>query len=275
MKGKIVSCGGYLPEKKLTNQDITKMVETSDEWIRTRTGIIQRFIMAENQTVSDMALEASLIALKNIEGEVDGIIFGTSTQDLSFPSSACILQGKLNETGKIIAKGFAFDIIAACAGFVYGVTLANSMIKTGIAKRILVVGADAVSRAIDWNDRNTCVLFGDGAGAVVKAVFKHAIVKMSSSIETLLKESNITKDDIQFIIPHQANLRILEGVAHRLEMPQEKFIATVDKHANTSAASIPLALYEALKEGKIKKNDLIVFEAIGGGLAWGGVLLRW
>ena len=319
MKGKILSCGGYLPAEKVTNDDIAKKIDTSDEWIRTRTGITQRFIMAKDEKVTDMALKASLIAMEGIE-EVDGIIFATSTQDLSFPSSACILQRKLKESGKN-AHGFAFDIIAACAGFVHGVGVANSMIKTGMAKRILVIGADAVSRALNWEDRETCVLFGDGAGAVVieatpesdtsgiidaklvadgtygeilrttsgpadrgeplyismkgKEVFVHAVKKMSSSISDLLEKNNISKEDVDFVIAHQANIRILEAVAKDLAMPENKFIVTIDKHANTSAASIPLALWETQKENKIKRGDTVIFEALGGGLAWGGVLLKW
>ena len=319
MKGKILSCGGYLPANKVTNDDLAKTIETTDEWIRTRTGITQRFIMAKDEKVTDMALKASLIAMEGIDA-IEGIIFATSTQDLSFPSSACILQRKLKESGKN-AYGFAFDIIAACAGFVHGVAVANSMIKTGMAKRILVVGADAVSRALNWEDRETCVLFGDGAGAVIieateasdpsgiidaklvadgtfgeilrttsgpadrgeplhismkgKEVFVHAVKKMSSSISDLLKENNINKEDVDFVVAHQANIRILEAVAKDLAMPEEKFIVTIDKHANTSAASIPLALWETQKENKIKKGDTVIFEALGGGLAWGGVLLKW
>jgi 3-oxoacyl-[acyl-carrier-protein] synthase-3 len=319
MKGKILSCGGYLPTKKLTNDDISKLIDTTDEWIKTRTGITQRFIMDKDQKVTDMALEASLIALEGIS-EIDGIIFATSTQDLCFPSSACILQRKLKEKG-IKAEGFAFDVIAACAGFVYGVATANSFIKSGMGGRILVIGADAVSLALNWEDRETCVLFGDGAGAVVieavpenetsgimdvmlkadgtygdilrttvgptdkntplhitmkgKEVFIHAVKKMSDSIEVLLQRNNISKDEVSFVIGHQANSRILHSVAETLKMPKEKFIVTIDKHANTSAASVPLALWETLKENKIKRGDIIVFEALGGGLAWGGVVLRW
>jgi 3-oxoacyl-[acyl-carrier-protein] synthase III len=319
MKGKIISCGGYLPVQKLTNDDLAKTVDTSDEWITTRTGIKQRFIAAENQAVSDMALEASLVALENIN-EIDGIIFATSTQDLSFPSSACILQRKLIEKGKKV-NGFAFDLIAACAGFVYAVSNANAMIRTGLAKRVLVIGADAVSRAIDWNDRETCVLFGDGAGAVVveatenddprgiidceikadgryteilrttcgptqknvplhiimegKKVFVHAVEKMSNSIQNLMNKNNITESDLNFIVPHQANIRILEAVSTKLKIPEEKFVMTIQKHANTSAATIPLALWEVQKQNTIKQGDTIILEALGGGLVWGGVLLKW
>jgi 3-oxoacyl-[acyl-carrier-protein] synthase-3 len=319
MKGKIISCGGYLPNIKMTNDEISKKIDTSDEWIRTRTGITQRFIMPEIQQVSDMALEASLIALEGIES-IDGIIFATSTQDLSFPSTACILQRKLKENNKQ-AEGFAFDIIAACAGFVYAVSIANSMIKSGLGKRILVVGADAVSRALNWEDRETAVLFGDGAGAVVieavpeseesgiidceikadgnfteilktssgptqknkplhiimkgKEVFVHAVKKMSESIQSLMNRNNIKESDIKFIVAHQANIRILEAVAKDLKIPSEKFVITIDRHANTSAATIPLALWETLKEGKIQRGDTLIFEALGGGLVWGGVLLKW
>ena len=319
MKGKIISCGGYLPSIKVTNDELSKKVDTSDEWIRTRTGITQRFLMPEGQKVSDMALEASLVALEGID-DIDGIIFATSTQDLSFPSSACILQRKLIEKGKNI-HGFAFDIIAACAGFVYAVSTANSMIKAGLGKKILVIGADAVSRAINWEDRETCVLFGDGAGAVVieavdeksesgiidceiksdgrfteilrtscgptekneplyiimkgKEVFVHAVKKMSESIKHLMQKNGLSNNDISLIIPHQANVRILEAVAKELSISQEKFVITIDKHANTSAATIPLAMWEIMKENKIKKGDTIILEALGGGLVWGGVLLKW
>jgi 3-oxoacyl-[acyl-carrier-protein] synthase-3 len=321
MKGKILSCGGYLPKTKLTNDDLVKIknVDTSDEWIYTRTGIRQRFILEDGLKVTDMALEASLIALDGIEG-IDGIIFATSTQDLAFPSSACILQRKLREAGKNV-NGFAFDVIAACAGFVHAVVIANSMIKSGLAKKILVIGADIVSKILNWEERETCVLFGDGAGAIVieavpesdvsgiidgklmadgdlgsilktnggivdrdeklhiemkgKEVFVHAVKKMSESIEELISKNNITKQDVDLVIAHQANVRILEAVAKTLEMPLEKFVVTIDRHANTSAASIPLALWETLKEDKIKRGDTIIFEALGGGLVWGGVLLKW
>lgn len=333
MKGKILSCGGFLPGDPLTNEELSKKVDTTDEWIQTRTGIKQRYIMPSGQYVTDMAFEASLIAIENLKNDkslseeersekaIDGIIFSTSTQDLCFPSSACILQGMLKKKG-IKVEGFAFDVIAACAGFVHGVTLANSMINSGLGKRILVIGADAVSRALNWEDRATCVLFGDGAGAVIieavsdenesgiiacelkadgdfteilrtnrgvitetdeklkilmdgKAVYVHAIEKMTSSIVNLIHKGNLEKKDIDWIIPHQANARILEAVAKRLEMPMEKFVVTIDRHANTSAGTIPLALWETLKTGKIKRGETMIFEALGGGLAWGGVLLRW
>jgi 3-oxoacyl-[acyl-carrier-protein] synthase-3 len=321
MKVKILSCGGYLPKQCLTNDDLVtiKKIDTSDEWIRSRTGITQRFIVAEGEMLSDMALEASLIALKDIES-IDGIIFATSTQELAFPSSACLVQKKLKQAG-VKVTGFAFDIVAACAGFVYGVATANSFLKSGLGKRILVIGADTVSKAINWKDRETCVLFGDGAGAIVieavsdkeesgildcslladgtlghllqttagltdrdkplyilmqgKEVFIHAVRKMTESIETLIARNNLKKEDIDWIIAHQANIRILEGVADKLQMPKEKFIITIDKHANTSAATIPLALWETLKQDKIKRGDTIIFEALGGGLTWGGILLKW
>lgn len=319
MKAKILSCGGYLPKTRITNDELSKTVNTSDEWIRTRTGITQRFIALEGEQVSDLALEASLIALEGIES-IDGIVFATSTSDLVFPSAACILQRKLKERG-INVGGFAFDVSAACAGFVYAVTIANSLIKTASAKRILVIGADVVSKALDWSDRETCVLFGDGAGAVVmegtdvkdvsgiidtsikadgtygnilkttagvtdrsnplhikmqgKEVFIHAVKKMSDSIKELMLRNGLSKQEVDFIIAHQANLRILSAVAEKLEMPNEKFIATIDKHANTSAASIPLALFETLKANRIKRGDTIILEGLGGGLAWGGVLLKW
>lgn len=318
LTSKIIGVGGYLPDKIITNFDLEKIVDTTDEWIKTRTGITKRHI-AENQTTSDLAIEAIKDAINNAnidKNDIDLIICATTTPDLTFPSTACIIQNKLGIEKNIIA----FDIQAVCCGFVYALSIANDIIKSGKIKTAIVVGAEKMSSLIDWKDRTTCVLFGDGAGAIVlqstneentgiidtelyangnyidmlktsggtstnkvagnilmdgKAVFKHAVEKMSSSIQTIVKNNNLTLEDIDFIIPHQANYRILSMVAEKLNIPNEKFIITIDKHANTSSASIPLALNEAIKQNKIKKGDLLIFEALGAGFTWGSVLVRW
>ncbi len=310
---KISSWGGYLPPKKLTNHDISQFVETSDEWIVQRTGITQRFFANDNQSTSDLALESALISLKG-RTHIDAIIVATTTPDLTFPSTACILQGKLKERG--ISSNFAFDIQAVCAGFVYGIVNAYSHILAGFAKSVLVVGADTMSRVLDFEDRTTCVLFGDGAGSCIvelddenshnclitaslhseshtqmlqttsgvstkgsglltmngQDVFKHAVSKMYSSINELIEKAGITKEEIDFIVPHQANIRILDAIAKKMDMPEEKFIKTIHKHANTSSATIPLAMWE--ESAKFKTGDLIILEALGGGLTWGGVVFK-
>jgi len=318
LTSKIIGVGGYLPDKIITNFDLEKIVDTTDEWIKTRTGITKRQI-AENQTTSDLAIEAIKDAINNAnidKNDIDLIICATTTPDLTFPSTACIIQNKLGIEKNIIA----FDIQAVCCGFVYALSVANDIIKSGKIKTAIVVGAEKMSSLIDWKDRTTCVLFGDGAGAIVlqstneentgiidtelyangnyidmlktsggtstnqvagnilmdgKAVFKHAVEKMSSSIQNIVKNNNLTLEDIDFIIPHQANYRILSMVAEKLNIQNEKFIITIDKHANTSSASIPLALNEAIKQNKIKKGDLLIFEALGAGFTWGSVLVRW
>lgn len=315
---KIIATGSYLPEKIVTNQDLAKLVDTSDEWIVERTGIKQRHIAAEGQFTSDLAFKAAQNAISSSEisaQDIDLIIVATTTSDLTFPSTATILQAKLGAT-----KAFAFDIQAVCSGFVYALNVADNFIKTGQVKTALVVGAETLSRIVDWNDRNTCVLFGDGSGAVLlqaseeknsgilsaklnsdgtltdilkttggasfnkqvgviemagKEVFKHAVEKMSTSVIAALEKVGLTTKDIDLLIPHQANARILSSVAKKLGLSDDKVIITLQNHANTSAASIPLALDYANKKGLLKKGQLIVLEALGGGLTWGSVILRW
>ncbi len=317
IKSKIIGTGSYLPEKFLTNSDLEKTVDTTDQWIVERTGIKKRHIAAENEMTSDIAFKAAQKALDNsgLKGEeIDMIILATTTPDLTFPATATTVQARIGAK-----SAFAFDIQAVCCGFVYAITTANNFIKSGQVKNALVIGADTLSRIVDWKDRNTCVLFGDGAGAVVlqssnddsgiissnlhsdgslnnilktsggpasnqisgfiemsgKEVFKHAVDKMSKSVLEALADANLTIKDIDLLIPHQANARILSAVADRLELPEEKVVITVQDHANTSAASIPLALDYANSQGKLKKGDIIVLEALGGGLTWGSVVLKW
>jgi 3-oxoacyl-[acyl-carrier-protein] synthase-3 len=294
------------------------MVETSDQWITSRSGIKKRHIVADNELTSDMGY---IVAKQAIEesglkaDDIEMIILATTTPDLTFPSTATIIQSKLG-----IKHGFAFDIQAVCSGFVYALSTANSFIKSGQVKNALVIGAESLSKITNWKDRNTCVLFGDGAGAVVlsatnnqnegilasnlysdgnygdllkttggtglsgtsgymtmagKEIFKHATEKMSQCVIDIVKKVNLEVKDIDLLIPHQANARILLAVAKKLKLAEEKVIITVDKHANTSTASIPLALDVALKERKIKKGDIVVLEALGGGLTWGSVVIRW
>jgi 3-oxoacyl-[acyl-carrier-protein] synthase-3 len=315
---KITATGSYVPSKIVTNFDLSKEVETSDEWIVERTGIKQRHIADKSELTSDLAFKASqnlLDTYKMKAEEIDMIIVATTSPDLTFPSTACILQNKLKAH-----KAFCFDVQAVCSGFIYALSIANNFIQNGSAKKVLVVGSETLSRIVDWNDRNTCVLFGDGAGAVMleasteencgiisyslhsdgslidilktsggssfnqkagfiemsgREVFKHAVEKMANSVLETLAKVNLSVDDIDLLVPHQANLRILNSVATRLKIPAEKIIITVENHANTSAASIPLALDFANKNNKIKKGDLIVLEALGGGLTWGSIALRW
>ena len=317
MNAKIIGVGSYLPDKVLTNFDLEKLVDTTDEWITQRTGIHERHIAAENQTVSDMALEAVKRALVNAQistTDIDMIICATTTPDLTFPSTACLIQNQLGLDKPIIA----FDIQAVCSGFVYALTIANDMMRGGKIRHAVIIGADKMSSLIDWKDRSTCVLFGDGAGAVIlkateetgvidaeikangtysdilkttggtsttaaagnilmdgRGVFKHAVEKMTLSIKEITARNSMTLDDIALIVPHQANYRILSLVAEKLNIPDDKFMLTIGEHANTSSASIPLALDVALKQGKINKGDSIILEALGGGLTWGAVLIRW
>ena len=318
LKAILKGFGGYLPERVMKNSDLEKMVETSNEWIVTRTGIEERRIAAQDETTSDMAFKAGEVAIKNSgleKDDIDGIIVATTTPDLTFPSTAVLVQSKLG-----IKKGFAFDMQAVCSGFVYAMTVANSLIKSSQAKNILVIGADKLSCITDWTDRNTCVLFGDGAGAVVlsaeetekekgilstsiysdgslsdllkttggvsttqtagfmtmqgREVFKHATNKMSGVVIESLEKAGYEVKDMDWLVPHQANLRILQAVAKKLKFPEEKVVATLTRHANTSAASIPLALWETSKEGKFEDGQLIVLEALGGGLTWGSLVVR-
>lgn len=314
----IISSGSYLPEKIVTNFDLEKTTDTTNEWIVERTGINQRHIAGENELTSDLGFFAAKNALINAGLEaldIDLIILATTTPDLTFPSSATTIQAKLGAK-----NAFAFDVQAVCSGFVYALNVADNFIKAGQIKNALVIGADILSRIVDWSDRNTCVLFGDGAGAVVlqsvedknigilasglysdgslnsilntsggvsssktsgfiqmqgKEVFKHAVDKMTKSVIDVLAKVNLQPKDIDWLIPHQANARILSAVAKKLDLEEEKVIMTVAQHANTSAASIPLALDFALKNNKIKKGDLIVFEALGAGLTWGAIAVRW
>ncbi|APR98503.1 beta-ketoacyl-ACP synthase III [Wolbachia endosymbiont of Folsomia candida] len=317
-KSFILSTGSYLPEKILTNDEISLKVDTNDEWIRQRTGITQRHIAGEGELTSDLAVKAAKNAIKNAEisaNDLDLIIVATTTPDKTFPSCATIVQNKLE-----CENAFAFDVQAACSGFIYAVTVADSLIKSNNKiKHALVIGAETMTRIVDWEDRSTCILFGDGAGAVIiksemnvassrgiiatnlhsdgnvdilctnggisstgnsgticmngREVFKHAVDKLTALIEETLKDNNLKITDIDWLIPHQANIRIIEAVAKKLEFPVEKVINTVDKHANTSAASIPLALDYAIKESKIKPGSLTLLISIGAGLTWGSVLL--
>jgi 3-oxoacyl-[acyl-carrier-protein] synthase-3 len=315
-------CGSYLPKRIVTNDELAKKMETSDEWIRQRTGIRQRHIAADGEFTSHLALKASERALAHAgvkASELDLIVLATATPDETFPATATRVQQGLGMT-----RGAAFDVQAVCAGFVYGLAVADSMIKSGIASTALVIGAETFSRILDWNDRGTCVLFGDGAGAIVmkgeqggggpadrgvlanalhsdgrqhdilyvdggpsstrttgllrmegKEVFKHAVVNMAAVVGEVLKMANLTPADIDWLVPHQANKRIIDGTGRKLGLPAERVVVTVDKHANTSAASIPLALDTAVGDGRIKKGDLLLLEGIGGGLAWGASLVRW
>jgi len=307
MFSKIIGTGGYLPKKIVTNKDLESTVDTTDQWIVERTGIKQRHIAEENETTSSMAVQASIDALSsaNIQPEdVDLIIVATTTPDQIFPSTACIVQNKLK------IKAPAFDIQAACTGFVYAVSIADNYIKAGLNKNILVIGAEKYSNLLDWNDRSTCVLFGDGAGAVILSaqsepgiisthihadgkyndllsvennhikmkgneVFKVAVNTLSKLVDETLSINNMKKSDIDWLVPHQANLRIIKAAAKKLSMSLDQVVITVDKHANTSAASIPLALNEAVKDGRIKRDQVILLEAFGSGFTWGSVLLRY
>ncbi|NHB76839.1 beta-ketoacyl-ACP synthase III [Rhodobacter calidifons] len=313
--------GHYLPERVVPNSEFEAIVDTSDEWIRSRSGIERRHFAADGQTTSDLATRAAQAALADagIDGsQIDAIIVATSTPDLTFPSVATMVQAALG-----ITRGFAFDIQAVCAGFVYALANANALIVSGQATRVLVIGAETFSRLMNWQDRTTCVLFGDGAGAVVleavegtgttadrgilatdlnsdgrykdilyvdggtstgttghlvmegKEVFRHAIEKLAETARTALDRAGLTPEDVDWIVPHQANIRIIEGTAKRMQVPMERVVVTVQDHGNTSAASIPLALSVGKQRGQIKPGDLLVMEAIGGGLAWGSVVLRW
>ncbi|WP_151719620.1 beta-ketoacyl-ACP synthase III [Gemmobacter serpentinus] len=313
--------GHYLPERVVPNSEFESMIDTSDEWIRSRSGIERRHFVAEGQTTSDLGTRAAQAALAQAglsAEDVDALIVATSTADLTFPSAATMIQARLGMT-----KGFAFDVQAVCAGFVFALANANALIVSGQAKRVLVIGAETFSRLMDWTDRGTCVLFGDGAGALVleaqdgagtaadrgilstdlnsdgrqrdilyvdggvstgktghlrmqgKEVFRHAVEKLAETAHTALEKAGLTSEDVDWIVPHQANIRIIEGTAKRMQVPMDRVVVTVQDHGNTSAASIPLALSVGVERGQIKQGDLIVTEAIGGGLAWGSVVLRW
>ncbi|ADO56021.1 3-oxoacyl-ACP synthase [Paenibacillus jamilae] len=321
----VIGTGKYVPEKILTNKDLEEIVETSDEWIVSRTGIQERHIAAPEQATSDLAYEAAVKALESAgmtAQDLDLIIVATVTPDMAFPSTACILQDKLGAKGAA-----AFDLSAACSGFVYGLATATSFIKTGIYNNALIIGADCLSRITDYTDRNTCVLFGDGAGAVVigevpegrgfqsfdlgaegaggtllkleaggsrlpasadtlenkqhyiymngREVFKFAVRVMGTATVDVLEKAGMSKDDIDLFVPHQANIRIIQSAMQRLDLPEEKVVINVNKYANTSAASIPLALVEAAEEGRMKEGDRILMVGFGGGLTWGASVLIW
>ena len=311
--------GHYLPQRVVENSEFEDTLDTNDAWIRSRTGIERRHFATKGETTSDMGTKAAFAALENAglsPDDIDAIILATSTADLTFPSAATMVQNGLG-----MQHGFAFDVQAVCAGFVYALATANSMIASGQANRVLVIGAETFSNLMDWSDRGTCVLFGDGAGAMVlavqdnatsnrgvlainlrsdgrykdilfvdggvsknttghlrmqgKEVFRHAVEKLSNTALEALEQAELTTDDVDWIIPHQANKRILEGMAKRLKVPMERVIMTVHDHGNTSAASIPLAMSTASSQGRLKKGDVVVTGAIGGGLAWGTAVIRW
>ncbi|MEO6171317.1 MAG: beta-ketoacyl-ACP synthase III [Lysobacter sp.] len=319
---RIAGTGSYLPEKVLTNDDLSKLVDTSDEWIASRTGIRQRHIAAEGETTSDLSYQAALRALEaaGVEAsELDLIVLGTTTPDIIFPSTACLVQHRLGANGCP-----AFDVNAACSGFIYALSIADQFIRSGSAKTVLVIGAETLTRMLDWTDRDTCVLFGDGAGAVVlkadseagilsthlhadggkkellynpvgvsvgfkpgehnagvrvmmsgNEVFKHAVKALDAVVEETLEANGLDRSEIDWLIPHQANLRIIELTARRLDMPMERVIVTVDKHGNTSSGSVPLALDEAVRSGRVQRGQLLLLEAFGGGFTWGSALLRY
>lgn len=317
-----VGCGHYLPKRVVENAEFEESLDTSDEWIRARTGIERRHFAADGELTSDLAYEAATAALKDAgleASDLDAIVLATATPDQTFPSTATKLQHKLQMNG-----GFAFDIQAVCAGFIFALSTANSMILSGQAKRVLVVGAETFSRILDMKDRGTCVLFGDGAGALIleaqagegnssdrgilssdlhsdgkyndllyvdggvsstqttgvlrmqgQEVFKHAVSKLAATGETAMQAAGVTANDIDWIVPHQANLRIIKRTAQKMGVSMDKVVQTVQDHGNTSAASIPMALSVAAANGQIKRGDLLLMEAIGGGLAWGAATLRW
>jgi 3-oxoacyl-[acyl-carrier-protein] synthase-3 len=313
--------GHYLPDRIVPNSEFEKTIDTSDEWIRSRSGIERRHFAAEGQTTSDLATRAARAALEDAglePDDIDAIVLATSTADLTFPSAATMVQAALGMT-----RGFAYDVQAVCAGFVFALSNANAMIQSGQARRVLVIGAETFSKLMDWTDRGTCVLFGDGAGAVIleaaegagttadrgilsvdlnsdgrqrdilyvdggvstgktghlrmegREVFRHAVEKLAQTAHTALEKVGLSGGDVDWIVPHQANIRIIEATAKRMQVPMERVVVTVQDHGNTSAASIPLALSVGKARGQIKQGDLVVTEAIGGGLAWGSVVLRW
>lgn len=317
-----VGIGHYLPERIVENAEFENWLDTSDEWIRSRSGIERRHFAADGETTSQLAVKAAERALEMAgmsANEIDAVVVATSTPDLTFPSVATMVQAGLG-----MSKGFAFDVQAVCAGFVYALANANALVLSGQANRVLVIGAETFSRIMDWKDRGTCVLFGDGAGALVleardgdgttsdrgvlatdlnsdgrhrdllyvdggvsstggagvlrmegKEVFRHAVEKLAETAETALERAGVVAQDVDWVVPHQANLRIIKRTAQKMGIGMERVVVTVQDHGNTSAASIPLALSVAVADGRIKQSDLLVAEAIGGGLAWGAVVLRW
>jgi 3-oxoacyl-[acyl-carrier-protein] synthase-3 len=319
MYSRIAGTGKYLPERVLTNFDLEKMVETSDEWIRTRTGIERRHIAADEQATSDLAIEAARAAIEDAglsPESIELVVVGTTTPDLVFPNVGCLVQQSLN-----IPAGPAFSLEAACSGFVYALSVADLFIRTGHVKRALVIGAETMSRIIDWSDRETCVLFGDGAGAVVleaadepgviysklgadgryrdllyassgvslrrkdpsdsllkmkgNEVFRVAVKTLETIVDEVVAANDLKKGEIDWLIPHQANIRIIKATAKRLQMPMDRVVLTVQEHGNTSAASVPMALDTAIRDGRVKRGDLLLLEAFGGGFTWGASLIRY
>ena len=321
VRSRIIGCGSYLPSNVVTNDELAKRVDTSDEWIVARTGIRQRHIAAEGETTSDLAVAAATRAMEHAgvtAADIDMIIVATATPDNTFPATATKVQHRLG------VVGFAFDVQAVCSGFVYALTTADMYIRNGQAKTVLVIGAETFSRILYWEDRRTCVLFGDGAGAVVvqavegkgtvedqgilasrlhsdggkyellyvnggpsttqtvgflqmegKEVFRHAVTNLAGVIREVLADTGLEAADIDWLVPHQANRRILDSTARKFGISEDKVVITVDRHANTSAASIPLALAEAVHDGRIKRGDIVILEAMGGGFTWGATLVRW
>ena len=316
----IAGVGAYLPERIVSNDELSRTVETSDEWIRERTGIRQRHIAAPHETAAYMGTEAARAALRHAGAEpteVDAIILATSTPDQAFPATALRVQAALGITG-----GFGFDLSAACAGFIYALSVADSMLRVGQVRGVLVIGSEVYSRIMNWRDRGTCVLFGDGAGAVFlragkgsgsidqgilsthlhaqgtlgdilyvdgavgrhdrpghlvmngREVFRHAVTRLAEAVDEALAANGLGRRDVDWLVPHQANLRIIDAMGRKLGLPSERVVITVDRHANTSAASVPLALAEACQDGRIRQGDLVLMEALGGGLTWGSALVR-
>jgi 3-oxoacyl-[acyl-carrier-protein] synthase-3 len=321
IRAAVAGVGHYLPERVVPNAWFEQTLDTSDEWIRTRTGIERRHFAAEGQTTSDMAARAARRALAAAgweANEVDALVLATSTADLTFPSAATMVQHAIGMT-----RGFAFDVQAVCSGFVYALTVADALVATGRAARVLVIGSETFSQIMDWTDRSTCVLFGDGAGAVAlearegggtaadrgilasdlhsdgslkdllyvdggistgsmgmlrmegKEVFRHAVQKLAETAHVALGRAGVSANEVDWIVPHQANLRIIKATAQKMGLPMERVVVTVQDHGNTSAASIPLALSVGVERGQIRPGDLLVTEAIGGGMTWGAVVLRW
>ena len=321
IRSRILGCGGCLPERVVTNAELARLVDTSDEWIRQRTGIQERRIAGPGEKTSDLGTAAARVALERAGiavDQLDLIVVATATPDETFPATATAIQARLGMT-----RGAAFDLQAVCTGFVYALAVADNFLRLGQARTALVIGAETFSRILDWEDRTTCVLFGDGAGAVVmraqetddhqprgvlsthlysdgrhhdalyvdggpsstqstghlrmegREVFRHAVVRMSEAIDAALSANHLGSGDVDWLVPHQANMRIIEATGKRLNLSPERVVTTVDRHANTSAASIPLALFEAVEDGRIRTDDLVLLEGMGGGFTWGSALIRW
>ncbi|MBK1697942.1 beta-ketoacyl-ACP synthase III [Rhodovibrio salinarum] len=320
-RSRIIGCGAYLPKRVVSNVELAQRVDTSDEWIRQRTGIQERRIAAPGEKTSDLATAAARTAIERAGidvAQLDLIVVATATPDETFPATATTVQARLG-----MDHGAAFDLQAVCTGFVYALAVADNFLRLGQARTALVIGAETFSRILDWEDRTTCVLFGDGAGAVVlqaqetdgfrpsgvlsthlysdgrhhdalyvdggpsstqstghlrmegREVFRHAVVRMSEAVDAALSANQLSANDVDWLVPHQANMRIIEATGKRLNLSPERVVTTVDRHANTSAASIPLALFEAVEDGRIQEGDLVLLEGMGGGFTWGSALIRW